>query len=134
MRENTAALDIGLKRIGLALCLDGQTVLPQSAIMRRSRKQAAKETSEFVKEWDIGTLVVGIPRGGGSEEEMERRIRHFVSLLELPPDIRICYQDEANSSAEAKEQMRGEIRQVRDGRIDSLAAKIILERWLEKSA
>ncbi|DAB35559.1 MAG TPA: Holliday junction resolvase RuvX, partial [Sulfurospirillum cavolei] len=32
---------------------------------------------------------------------------------------------------EAKEMMQGTMRQKRDGRIDSIAAKVILERYLE---
>jgi len=42
----------------------------------------------------------------------------------------VQYQDEQGSSMEAKAQMAGVIKQKRDGRIDSIAAKIILERWL----
>ena len=125
-----AAIDVGLKRIGTAICLDGSIVLPQPAIIRRNRNQAAQDVAAFLSEWGIDTLIVGLPRGGSSEAEMERRIRHFVGLLDLPESFGICYQDEAGSSAEAKEQMEGIIRQKRDGRIDSLAAKIILERWI----
>jgi putative Holliday junction resolvase len=125
-----AAIDVGLKRIGMAICLDGSIVLPQPAIIRRNRNQAAQDVAALLSEWGIDTLIVGLPRGGSSEAEMERRIRHFVGLLDLPESFGICYQDEAGSSAEAKEQMEGIIRQKRDGRIDSLAAKIILERWI----
>ena len=82
-------------------------------------------------EWKIGQLVVGVPKGGSAEEEMERRIKHFVGLLELE-DIEVIYQDEQGSSVEAKELAQGVFRQKRDGRIDSLAAKIILERWLDQ--
>jgi len=128
-----AALDVGLKRIGVAICLDGSIVLPQSAIVRRNRNQAARDTVQFLSEWEVDTLIVGLPRGGSSEEEMERRIRHFVGLLDLEEGVDVQYQDESGSSAEAKEQMRGVIRQKRDGRIDSLAAKIILERWLRQN-
>jgi putative Holliday junction resolvase len=126
-----AALDVGLKRIGVAISPDGRVVLPQPAIERRGRKQAAEEVSTFLREWGVNLLVVGLPRGGSSEEEMERRIRHFISLLDLPSQMEIHFQDEAGSSEEAKERMRGAIRQRRDGRIDSLAAQIILERWLK---
>jgi putative Holliday junction resolvase len=61
---------------------------------------------------------------------MKRRIEHFVSLLDFEKEI--FYQDEAGSSQEAKEMMIGITRQKRDGKIDSMAAKIILERYLEK--
>ena len=125
-----AAIDVGLKRIGVAICLDGSIVLPQEAILRKNRNQAARDVLIFLQEWEIDTLVVGLPRGGSSEAEMERRIKHFVSLLSLPETIAVQYQDEQGSSMEAKVQMAGVVKQKRDGRIDSIAAKIILERWL----
>jgi putative Holliday junction resolvase len=129
------ALDVGLKRIGVALSPDGVTVLPLPAILRRNRTQAARDTAALLEEWGIDTLIVGVPRGGSSEAEMERRIRHFVGLLGVEERMEIHYQDEAGSSQEAKERMEGTVRQKRDGRIDSIAAQIILERWLaERSA
>ena len=124
-----ASIDVGLKRIGLAICLDGKIVLPQDAILRKNRNQAARDVKAFLEAWEIELLVVGLPKGGSSEEEMERRIRHFVSLLELE-NIRVEYQDEAGSSFEAKELTQGIFKHKRDGKIDSIAAKIILERWL----
>ena len=126
-----ASLDIGLKRIGVAFCFDNSIVLPQNAILRKNRNQAARDTSNLLKEWQIEQIVVGLPKGGSSEEEMERRIKHFISLLDLD-DIKVNYIDESYSSFEAKEQMKGVVKQKRDGRIDSISAKIILERYLDK--
>jgi putative Holliday junction resolvase len=125
-----ASIDVGLKRIGVAICLGGSIVAPQNAILRKNRNQAARDVDSFLKEWQIDTLVVGVPKGGSSEEEMTRRIEHFVSLLEFTG--KIYYQDEYGSSFEAKEIMQGVTKQKRDGKIDSMAAKIILERWLAK--
>jgi putative Holliday junction resolvase len=124
-----ASIDVGLKRIGIAICLDGKIVLPQNAVLRKNRNQAAREINAFLKEWQIETLVVGLPKGGSSQEEMERRIKHFVSLLEL--QIPVAYQDEQGSSFEAKELTMGDFKHKKDGRVDSVAAKIILERYLQ---
>jgi len=124
-----ASIDVGLKRIGVAICLDESIVLPQDAILRKNRNQAARDINTFLKEWEIEKLIVGLPKGGASEEEMERRITHFVSLLEL--EIPVAYQDEQGSSFEAKEMTKGDFRHKKDGRIDSVAAKIILERYLK---
>ncbi len=123
-----ASIDVGLKRIGVAICLDGNIVLPQNAILRKNRNQAAKDMNTFLKEWEIEKLIVGLPKGGSSQEEMERRIKHFVSLLELT--IPVAYQDEQGSSFEAKELTMGDFKHKKDGRLDSVAAKIILERYL----
>lgn len=127
--EKIASIDIGLKRIGVALCLGSNIVTPQEAILRKNRDQAARDVDTFLREWDIDLLVVGLPKGGSSSEEMERRIHHFVTLLRF--EGRVVYQDEYGSSNEAKEMMQGIMRQKRDGRIDSMAAKVILERYLD---
>ena len=124
-----ASIDVGLKRIGVAICLDGVIVLPQDAILRKNRNQAARDINTFLKEWEIEKLIVGLPKGASSEEEMERRIKHFVSLLELT--IPLAYQDEQGSSFEAKELTKGDFKHKKDGRLDSVAAKIILERYLK---
>jgi len=123
-----ASIDVGLKRIGVSICLDGHTVIPQNAILRKNRNQAAKDICNFLNMWEIEKLIVGLPKDATSSEEMERRIRHFVSLLAL--DIPIVYQDEQSSSIEAKELTKGIFKHKKDGKIDSIAAKIILERFL----
>ena len=123
-----ASIDVGLKRIGIALCLDGKIVIPQNAILRKNRDQAAKDVKAFLESWEIEKLIVGLPKDAENSEEMERRIRHFVSLLEL--NIEVIYQDEQSSSVEAKELTMGVFKHKKDGKIDSVAAKIILERWL----
>ncbi len=129
--QKIASIDIGLKRIGIAICLSGDIVTPQPALFRKNRNQVAREVDSFLKEWQIGTLVVGVPKGGSSEDEMTKRIEHFVSLLEFEGEIE--FQDEYGSSLEAKELMQGVTKQKKDGKVDSMAAKIILERWLYKS-
>ncbi|EMG30811.1 Holliday junction resolvase RuvX [Campylobacter showae] len=118
------AIDVGLKRIGVALAV-GQTVMPQTPVLRENRNQAARDVSAVLREYGAKKLVVGVPLGGSSEDEMRRRIAHFVSLLEF--DGEVVYQDEAMSSFEASE-IYADGR--RDGRLDSIAAMIILKRYL----
>ena len=122
-----ASIDVGLKRIGLAICLASNIVTPQSAILRKNRDQAATDVNAFLKEWEIEKLIVGFP---SASEEMQRRIKHFVALLEL--SIPYEFQEENMSSIEAEDLIKGEIKYKRDGRVDSLAAKIILERFLAR--
>lgn len=125
------AIDVGLKRIGVALSFDGSLVFPQPCIIRKNRNQASKEVLMRAQEWKVGRLVVGLPKEGQSSEEMARRIYHFVGLIGFEGEV--VYVDEQGSSVEAKERMRGVTKQERDGKIDSLAAAIILERYVEQS-
>ena len=122
-----ASIDVGLKRIGIAICLTSDIVTPQTAILRKNRNQAARDVNIFLKEWEIEKLIVGFP---SASIDMQNRINHFVSLLELKIPYEFC--EENMSSIEAEDLIKGEIKYKRDGRIDSLAAKIILERHLTK--
>jgi len=125
-----ASLDIGLKRIGLAISLDEKLVFPQNAIFRRDTQQAISEIVKFLEEWGISKIVVGLPKGGSSEKEMTEEITSFINRLLKHIDIEVEYQNEYGSSKEAKEMTKGIFRHKKDGKIDSISAKIILERWL----
>lgn len=122
------AIDLGLKRIGLAYSADKNFVTPLNAVERKNRNQASAEVKATIAEWGAEAVVIGIPMGGSSEDEMRRRVAHFMNLVDFEGPV--YYQDEAHSSLEAEESMKGFIKQKKDGRIDSLAAKIILERWI----
>ena len=129
MQKKYASIDIGLKRIGCAVSFMSHIVNPKEAIIRKNRNQASRDVDAFLKEWEIDTLVVGYP---ASSEDMIKRVNHFVTLLEFKGEI--VFQNENMSSQEAKDMTKGEIKHTRDGRIDSIAAKIILERYLTKKA
>ena len=122
------AIDLGLKRIGLAYSAHKDIVTPLPAIIRKNRNQASDEVKKAIKEWEIDTVVIGIPMGGSSEDEMRRRVAHFMNLVDFSGDV--YYQDEANSSLEAEDLIKGEMKHLKDGRIDSISAMIILQRYL----
>jgi putative Holliday junction resolvase len=122
------AIDLGLKRIGLAYSAHKDIVTPLPAVIRKNRNQASAEVKKVIQDWEANVVVIGIPLGGSSEDEMRRRIEHFMNLVDF--DGEVIYQDEAGSSKEAEALMKGEMKQIRDGRVDSISAKIILERYL----
>ncbi|QSZ42469.1 Holliday junction resolvase RuvX [Sulfurimonas aquatica] len=124
------AIDLGLKRIGLAYSAHKDLVTPLPAVMRKNRNQASDEVKKVIREWEIDAVVIGVPLGGSSEDEMKRRIAHFMNLVAFEGEV--FYQDEAGSSLEAENLMKGEIKYIRDGRVDSISAMIILQRYLYK--
>ena len=128
MANKYIAIDLGLKRIGLAYSAHKDIVTPLQSIIRKNRNQASDEVKKAIKEWEIDTVIVGVPLGGSSEEEMKRRIAHFMNLVDFSGDV--FYQDEAGSSKEAEALIKGEMKHLRDGRIDSISAMIILQRYL----
>ena len=128
MANKYLSIDLGLKRIGLAYSAHKDIVTPLASIIRKNRNQASDEVKKAIKEWEIDIVVVGVPLGGSSEDEMKRRIAHFMNLVSF--DGEVYYQDEAGSSKEAESLIKGEMKQLRDGRIDSISAMIILQRYL----
>jgi len=123
------AIDLGLKRIGLAYSAHKDLVTPLPAVMRQNRNQASSEVKKVIDYWEVDCVVVGVPLGGSSEEEMKRRISHFMNLVDFKGEL--FFQDESGSSLEAESLMKGEIKYIRDGRIDSISAMIILQRYLK---
>jgi putative Holliday junction resolvase len=124
------AIDLGLKRIGVAYSAYNGIVTPLQAVIRKNRNQAALEIKNILNEWEADIVVVGIPIGGSSEDEMRRRVSHFMGLVDFSGEI--VYEDEAGSSLEAESLIKGEMKYIRDGRIDSISAMIILQRYLRK--
>ncbi|HEG2580778.1 TPA: Holliday junction resolvase RuvX [Campylobacter lari] len=120
----TLALDIGLKRIGVALCVNKSIAMPLEAIIRKNRNQAANEVKKYIKEYDVNALVVGVPLGGSSEDEMRKRIEYFISLLDF--DKEIFFVDESFSSKNAQELGMVNLKK-KDGKLDSLAAYLFLK-------
>lgn len=128
------ACDVGLKRIGLAHIVQG-IVLPLEPIMRRNRNQAAKELAELVAQMGVKRLVVGLPSGGlGGDTSTQKRIKHFVGLLDFGGEI--VYVDEDFTSTHALESLSHAKRESKraykkNGVLDSLSACEILRRYLK---
>ncbi len=129
------ALDFGLKRIGLAK-LAGNVVVPLNPIFRKNRNQAARELKEvLLKDSQMPlssiTLVFGLLGTNAlssKNEELQRRIKHFLALMDF--DGKLDFINEEYSSKEALERLGGRVKG-KDGRLDSISACIILERYLE---
>lgn len=123
------AIDFGLKRIGIAYRVNNIT-LPLEAIQRKNRIQAARELNTLMESKNIKTLIIGL-----GSEEMELRINHFIKLLNFKGEIQFV--NEELSSKEAKSllldsNLRTTKRaKKRDGRLDSISAMIIMDRYLK---
>ncbi|GAA9339929.1 Holliday junction resolvase RuvX [Helicobacter pylori] len=126
------ACDVGLKRIGIATLLNG-VILPLEAILRRNRNQASRDLSDLLREKNIQVLVVGKPNE--SYVDTNARIEHFIKLVDFKGEI--VFINEDRSSIEAYENLEHLGRKnkrlaIKDGRLDSLSACRILERYYQQ--
>jgi putative Holliday junction resolvase len=122
------AIDLGLKRIGLAFSPDNKIALLLNPIIRKNRDQAANEVKRIIADRNVDFIVLGLPLGGNAEDEMKRRGKHFINLLDFAD--KFAFQDESDSSIEAAELLQ--TKDKRDGKLDSIAALVILNRYLSK--
>lgn len=129
-----ACCDVGLKRVGLAICLD-KIILPLEPILRKNRNQASSDLRDFLIKREIKTLVVGLPSGGSAGyEDTQNRIRHFIELVKFQGEI--VFVNEDYSSLEALEDIsymgrKSKQQAQKNGKLDSIAACKILQRYLK---
>lgn len=136
-QETFAALDVGDVRIGVAISRSGVIAEPLATIERIGRSQTLNELQSIIEANRITTLVVGIPllESGGEGEQAEKSRAFARSLQRRMPAVRITFQDERYTSAEAREiagkrAAPGE----KKGLVDRIAAAIILQAFLDEQA
>ncbi len=126
------ACDVGLKRIGIAMLFNG-IILPLEAILRQNRNQASRDLSVLLKEKNIQVLVVGKPSENYADTNI--RVEHFIKLVDFKGEI--VFINEDSSSIEACKNLEHLGRKnkrlaIKDGRLDSLSACRILERYCQQ--
>jgi putative holliday junction resolvase len=131
-------LDVGDKRIGVALC-DPMEILA-SAFTVVEREDAAKDIEAIaglVKEHDVGRIIVGLPRllEGGIGTQAHKAI-DFAGEIAEETGVPVEMYDERFSSAMAEELLRkaGKSHQEIKEKIDAAAAALILQWYLDENA
>ena len=128
------SLDIGEKRIGLAVSDEtGTLARPLFALARASKQQDFTQIAALRDEYHIVRIVAGLPKTLRNEEGPQaRRVRRYADELAAAIGIPLEFWDERFSSIEAQERMTAASRQQRDrGAIDAAAAAIILQEYLD---
>jgi putative Holliday junction resolvase len=130
------AIDFGTKATGLALFGKGDPYpRPYDTVAYRSDDQLIGAIKQVVSDEGVSIVVIGMPRFLDNQpSSITARVEAFSAKLEkaLSP-VPLFRQDEALSTAEARERMRSSARynfKVDPARIDELAASIILEDFL----
>lgn len=128
------SLDPGTKRVGAAICDEMRvTTRPLSIIERSSWKKLLLTVKDILSEFDAVALVIGLPlNSDGSESEMSVLARDLARKFGLSVSIPVFLQDERVSTYAARERVWQNKRVAADSRVDSEAARIILEDFLDR--
>ena len=132
------ALDVGSQTIGLARCNAAEDrVDALYTLTRLTRKRDVARVVEEAQRLGAGALVAGLAVfKSGDEGESAARARRIGELCATASGLLLYFQDELDSSLEARERLLSEgasARRIAE-EIDCQAARIILERFLAKSS
>ena len=128
------AIDLGAKRVGVAVSDElGITVRPVTTIERHSWKKLLLSIVEQIEALEARGLVVGLPLNiDGSEGPAAAEAREIAAKFELSLKIPVYLQDERLTSEEAKSRLQDIQKREREGDIDSAAAAIILQDFIDR--
>ena len=131
------AIDIGDKRIGLALTDPTQTVAqPLTTLTRRAGKRfPMKRLRDHLEVHRPVGVVVGLPlTEGGKNDGRTDEAQEVGALIAEKTGLPVAFLDERYSTARALRAIRelgGKTRR-RKGDVDQLAAAVILQQYLEQ--
>lgn len=127
------ALDIGKKRIGVAIC-DRLEIAATPFAMVKAGKNAVDEVVKIAEKEGVEAIVVGLPTSfDGKERESCHMARFFKNELAQKTSLEIGFYDERLTSKIAESSLieGGFSREERRTKIDAVAASIILQGYLD---
>ena len=129
------ALDIGEKRIGLALSdPEGILASPHRIIVSEGIEADVTAILAIATEREAGEIVVGLPISlDGKEHGQAAKIREFATALAARSPLPLVFQDERYSTVTATNLRResGKRRGRQRQHLDDAAAAVILQEYLD---
>lgn len=135
MKRRTIALDIGSVRIGVAVS-DPLGMFAQGIAVLQAESDWMSELDILVEKYDPEVLLIGLPirTGGERGPEAERVEELSRSLAGRYPSLSVVLHDERFSTTIATRALiEGDVsRRGRKGKVDMVAAAVILQSWLDR--
>ncbi len=128
--SNILALDVGDKRVGVALA-SMTARLPRPLTTLERHDKFFEDLKKIIKAEEVDLIVVGMPRDlNGRETLQTKATEHFIKELNERLDVKTEIQDEAVTSKQAEAELKSRNIYYSKGEIDALAATYILEDFL----
>jgi len=130
-----AAVDLGKVRVGLAVADElGLMAHPRPYLDGRDQRRVVADLARLAEAEGITVFVIGLPRQlNGKEGLAAGRARRFAEQLTKRTQARVELVDEWLSTVEAHARLREQGTNSRDARqrVDSAAAAVLLQSWLD---
>lgn len=134
------ALDLGDRRIGIAVCDPRGTIATPSSVVERAssrtggRRADHRAIATLVDELEAAKVIVGLPLSlDGTVGPAAQRVLDEIDLLRDCLDVPIEFYDERLTTVEAERSLRemSVKGQAKRKVIDQVAAAVILQAWLD---
>lgn len=131
------SFDFGMKRIGTAV---GQTLThtaqPLTTLSARDGIPQWEQIDHLIAEWQPDALVVGIPVNmDGTSHNITNAATRFAKQLRSHYHLIVHHADERLTTKESRSRLyeAGGYKRLKNAAIDSIAAVIILEAWMQEN-
>ena len=131
-------LDLGSKTLGIAMSNEDETIAFAKETFRFEQDDydaAIDKTIEYIKEFNIKKVVLGLPKHmNGSIGERAEISMEFKDVLQSLIDVEVILMDERLTSVISNRILieADTSRKKRKQKVDSIAAQIILQDYLDK--
>lgn len=126
-------LDIGDKRVGVALSDPGGILASPLTIINRNEEKADMQAiTDIIDRNQVSLIIAGLPYSmDGSIGKQAEKTQAFVRELRQHTEIPIEFRDERLTTVYAKQMMQ-EVRKMGKARHDAIAAALILQGYLDE--
>jgi len=128
-------LDPGQRRIGVALSDPLGIIAQPHTVIDRRRGEVMAELRKIVDEYEVATIVVGLPTGlGGGAGPAVTEARAFGTAVTEGLGVEVEYSDERFTTVQAEAALieGGMRRDARKDRRDKVAAALMLQGYLDR--
>jgi len=134
----TVALDVGSKRIGVAVSDElGMLATPRGLVHRQSYNKDAAAIGDIVEREAAERVIVGLPTGlSGRPTEQTRRAERFAEMLASRLSVPVELWDERLTTVMARRIRPSASRepQRESESVDAVAAALILQSYLDRQS
>jgi putative Holliday junction resolvase len=126
-------IDLGASRVGLAVSDQSRTLASGYGFIQfKGYKDLIAMLLQIAEKERIGEFVVGLPLNmNGSRGIQAAKTEKLVSLLKEQTTIPVSVLDERLTTVEAARQIHASGQKVKKGRIDEVAATIIVQAFID---
>ncbi|RLD03026.1 MAG: Holliday junction resolvase RuvX [Chloroflexota bacterium] len=126
-------IDYGEKFLGLAIGFKNQISHPLKVVLYRNFDHIISQLKPILKEYEVKSLVLGLPLEDGKIKESAKKVKNFGAFLEEKLGLKVFYSDETLTSSDAVALMikSGVPQKKRKFLEHAFAAKIILDNYLQ---